>query len=389
MASTPARVAADAISARFAHGGPSNDPEVMGVLIHVWDQLEDPGLPWMPCLRTSVCKHTERGRLDRLPSSLIYKGMPNRGKNNSVPMFSDGLRGGLILRPTASEVRCGYPADGHSRWNSDGCACPFVGDIAKGKKDRNDCSRWCDDPIGSGSMDSARGINRNVRELRCGGRPWRPSQLGAMLSRAAAVTMEQRMPWGGLGRETWTGSENNELVVSPSTWNASADVQIAAWNASLPRMVQAFWYPVSAYGPCCNHDAPHVRCIAHCGERERNARADFLKAYGLSEADGPPLLELRRDDWERPFRLKCGGDAGGGDGGDAAGRDASGRGHHWCTGGAADAGSHASGNRHHANGRAGLSVVDSATQSNAASPGGGLWAASFRSRHPPRIGRAI
>ena len=65
------------------------------------------------------------------------------------------------------------------------------------------------------------------------------------------------------------------------------------------------------------------------------------------------------------------------------------RGHHWCTGGAADAGSHASGNRHHANGRAGLSVVDSATQSEAASPGGGLWAASFRSRHPPRIGRAI
>lgn len=297
----PAIRAAEDISGRFANGAPSSDPDLAGVLIHVWDQLEDPRAPWRPCLR-DTCKHFERGRLDRLPSSLIYKAMPNRGKNDSVPMFADGLRGGLVLHPSAAQIRCVYPSDGHSRWNSDGCACPFIGDVKAGRKRADDCSRWCVDPVASAEEPNARGVNRNVKELKCGGRPWRPAALGEMMARAAKVTMEQRMPWGGLGRDTWTGSENNEVVVSASRWNETAEQQMADWNASLPRIIQAFWYPVSRTGPCCNHDTP-VRCAPRCGERERQVRKDFLAQFGLSEADGPPLLELRRNRWHDPWHL--------------------------------------------------------------------------------------
>ena len=134
-------------------------------------------MPWRPCMR-EACGRTDlhrqnRGQLERIPTSLIYANMPNRGKNGSVPMFADGLRGGLILRPTASEVRCAYPADGHSRWNADGCACPFPGDIAKGLKRAGDCERWCEDPEQEAAAPKARGVNRHVKELRCGGKPWR------------------------------------------------------------------------------------------------------------------------------------------------------------------------------------------------------------------------
>ena len=111
-----------------------------------------------------------------------------------------------------------------------------------------------------------------------------------------------RAPWGGLGRDTWTGSENNEIVVSASQWNASTEEQEAAWNASLPHMVQAFWYPVSKTGACCNHERPH-RCSPRCGERERQVRLAFLRHFGLTEATGPPLLEVRRDHWSAPFRM--------------------------------------------------------------------------------------
>ena len=310
---TPARLAAEAISSRFAHGRPSNDPDLAGVFIHVWDQLEDPKAPWQPCLRDN-CKRFERGRLDRLPSSLVYRRMPNRGKNESIPMFSDGLRGGLILRPTAAQIRCAYPADGHSRWNADGCACPFVGDVAKGIRRADDCSRWCEDPSKSADEPNARGYNRNVKELRCGSRPWRPQDMAAMLTRAGAVGMNVRAPWGGLGRESWTGSENNEVVVSASVWNASAESQLADWRVALPRMIAAFWIPHSITGPCCNHETP-FRCAPHCGERERQVRNDYLRQFGLSEADGPPLLELRRDRWHDPFHILAPKGGGGGGGG--------------------------------------------------------------------------
>jgi hypothetical protein len=284
------------LASRFAHGQPSNNPDDAGIFIHVWDLLEDPAAPWLPCLRPD-CKHFERGRLDRLPSSLIYRSMPNRGKNDSIPMFSDGLRGGLILRPTPSQVRCAYPSDGHSRWNADGCACPFVGDVAKGKRRADDCSRWCDNPEASG-REARLVAPQHVRELRCGGRPWRPSKMKAMLSRAQHVGMDERMPWGG----KWTGSENNEVIISASTWNASAIDQTADWNASMPSLIAAFWYPVSRNGPCCNHEVP-VRCAPRCGERERQVRQQFMSTYRLDDDEAPPLLELRRTRWRNPFHL--------------------------------------------------------------------------------------
>ena len=293
--------ARDALAERFAHGHPSNVPDETGVFIHVWDVLEDPQAPWLPCLRPE-CKQFSRGRLDRLPSSLIYRNMPNRGKNESIPMFADGLRGGLLLRPTSAQVRCAYPSDGHSRWNSDGCACPFLPDVAKGKRRADDCSRWCDDPVATAKEPNARGVNLDVKELRCGGRPWRPATLQDMLTRAQRVGMDQRGPWGGLGRDSWTGSENNEVVVSASQWNASASAQHADRNASAPSLVAAFWYPVSRTGPCCNYETP-VRCAPRCGERERQVRQAFLAAHNLGEHEGPPLIELRRHRWRDPFHL--------------------------------------------------------------------------------------
>ena len=107
-----------------------------------WDLLEDPDQPWRPCL-LERCRRFERGIIDRLPASLISFGMPTTSRNGSIPMFADGLRGGLILRPTPAEVRCAFPMDGSTRWKPDGCACPFIGDIKTGKAKAADCSNWC------------------------------------------------------------------------------------------------------------------------------------------------------------------------------------------------------------------------------------------------------
>ena len=297
-----ARQAFTSINSRFEHGHPSNEPDEAGVFIHVWDLLEDQQQPWRPCL-LEECKRSNRGKLERFPTSLIYANMPNRGKNDSVPMFADGLRGGLILRPTAAQVRCAYPADGHSRWNADGCACPFPGDIKKGLKRADDCERWCDDPAAVlAAKPKTFGATPLVKKLRCDGRPWRQSHLARMLRLASQVPMSDRMPWGGLGRDTWTGSENNEVIVSPSHWNTSTETQERAWNASMPHLVLAFWYPVSRTGACCNYERPH-RCAPRCGERERQVRLEFLRHFNLTEATGPPLLELRRDRWSAPFRM--------------------------------------------------------------------------------------
>ena len=85
--STPRSTLAS-ITQRFVHGRPSNEPDAAGVFIHIWDLLEDPTMPWRPCMR-EACGRTDlhrqnRGQLERIPTSLIYANMPNRGKNGSV-----------------------------------------------------------------------------------------------------------------------------------------------------------------------------------------------------------------------------------------------------------------------------------------------------------------
>ena len=137
-----------------------------------------------------------------------------------------------------------------------------------------------------------------IRQLKCNGSAWHPSDLAIMLSRSKRVDMAARSPWGGGQHRPWTGSENNEIIVSPTVWNASMQQQAAAWNASLPRLVEAIFYPTSRNGQCCNDLG---RCMKGCGDRERKVHASFLAHHGVTAAE-VPLVEMRRDNWQEPFR---------------------------------------------------------------------------------------
>jgi hypothetical protein len=278
------------LNARFRGGRPSTIPSEAGVLIHSWDKMEDPEQPWLPCLQER-CERHERGKTNFLPASIIYYAMPH--PNSTIPMFGGGLRGGVVLRPMPSELRCAYPADGNSRWRSDGCSCPFIGHVQSGRARASHCVHWCQPPVRASPPFREETL---LKTLRCSGKAWPPSHLEQMLSRTRHA-FELLLATNQTDRQRWLVRSINEVVVSPTAWNASLDDQLARWNASMPRMVEAFYYPISRHGECCNHDG---KCSAGCGDFERAAHARFLAQHGVTAAQ-VPLLQLRRDNWHEPF----------------------------------------------------------------------------------------
>jgi hypothetical protein len=94
----------------FGEGRPSNDLAEVGVLVRMFDGMDDGahGKPWLPCPLTGAwCSDHVPG--ERWAGSVI---------NSAVrKLYSHG--GGFILRPTETKVMCAYPADG----NSQGVTC--------------------------------------------------------------------------------------------------------------------------------------------------------------------------------------------------------------------------------------------------------------------------
>ena len=112
------------------------------------------------------------------------------------------------------------------------------------------------------------------------------------------ATAAQLNPWPA----DW--SAYNEVILSPTRWNASHDKQLADWKASLPRLIEAVFYVTSPQHRCCIATptlAAGARDCRACAGFERRVHAAFLSAYGLTAAQ-VPLVELRIDAWDEPFR---------------------------------------------------------------------------------------
>lgn len=244
------------INARFTRpdGASCNDHslEGCGVLLHQFDAMEDPQRPWRPCPEVN-----SRGEIsqcaflrDRMSAASISAGEDPKYRQSHIQLFAGGT-GGVLLRPSATKVLCGYAGDGGTR----GKVCAQIGmmNCIPGCI-ATEWDTWC-------SADESKAVDGW-----CDGRPWKVAELGTMLRRHAS-----RM------------SSYNEIVVDSR-----------AWIDRLPSSIEAFFFPG---GSKCDFDSS-------CQQTVRAAHDTFLREYfpSLTKYD-VPLLRLNVTDWESPFSI--------------------------------------------------------------------------------------
>ena len=238
-----------------------------GVLLHQFDDWEDPSAPWSPCPAkggSGVCGRVDSlTRRDRVSTSMIYAGMKrhDRPDRNVIPLFS--RRGGVILRPETTKVLCAYGIDAGIDYGSDkGANCRVATSGSECIPGCGNPPEWCTETGLIG------GWCRCSFAWSCGTqnspRPYRPEDLGAMLENHASFGDQFK----GIG----TFSGYNELIVESATW-----------IENLPRSIEAFF------------------TVAGGDEAfARRAHSDFVQRYGAEIA---PLVQLRPDRWSEPFAV--------------------------------------------------------------------------------------
>jgi len=345
----------DSLNDRFVHGGRlAQPPERMGVFVHINDGTEDTAnrAPWLPCIQNCDGAWPITPR-DRLAAGLLFKSMPRRPRWGSlIPMpLGGGSRGGIVLRPRAGQVRCGYPHDGRSRSKPDGCFCLRESNSGAALPERRleprpecynasgrprewllqhqcttarsidqhtpggvRCHHWCE-PQGRTEVtgDQFMGGNGTCRfpPRGPGGGgflPWRPRDLHGLLLELARMRRA-----GG-----WVRANSIEMVISPTRWNATLAERDANWRAAAPSLVEAFFLPVQSAASPSNSSCA---CVAGrnggdaCGRglhesstflkqraEMQRTRSRFLAEYNLS-GEMAPIVRLHLDCWERPFSL--------------------------------------------------------------------------------------
>ena len=80
-------------------------PPELGVLIHCFDEREDLMQPWLPA-RPQAGQPYDANHL-KMSGSLIYAAQ--QVSNGKIPIFKD--LGGVVLRPSATRVWCGFGGD--------------------------------------------------------------------------------------------------------------------------------------------------------------------------------------------------------------------------------------------------------------------------------------
>ena len=241
-----------------------------GVVLHQFDELEDPARNWAPCPKPpNKCTQKDGHQVpcacaplsDRM-SATIVAAHPRvglqEGAADPIALYRNDV-GGVVLAPEAVKLFCGYTTDGGTR--NKRCSPP--GRSAKctpGCADVDGRAKWCDAAAAEASGDLAF----------CVGLPWHPDDLAKMLGRH-----RQR---GGY----------SEIVIDSERW-----------EAMLPDAIEAFFYPVT--GEC----ALDTRCQIHT----RAVHQAFLYHYSLDEAQ-VPLLKLHPQatgaHWDAPFDVDGG-----------------------------------------------------------------------------------
>lgn len=254
------------LNRRFREGVPSNDLDKIGVLIHQFDETEDPDMPWRRCPQfchgfgqPCGCNFLK----DRMTGSSISRQMPRASDGHSMPMWSKKA-GGIIFRGSSNRIFCAFAGDAGTRARvcdppgvSDTCTPGCTGEQALYKADgTGEYHPWC-------KIDKIFKTN----DVWCDGDPWRPDMVQTMLE----------------------GFPNREKVGNVEPFNEFV-FDGEYMERQLPGSIMGFFYPLT---DICTSSA---RCQAYA-ERQH---AKFLKEYRVS-VDDYPLLGLRIDNWHAPF----------------------------------------------------------------------------------------
>ncbi len=134
----------------------SNHLEDIGVIIHAFDNQEDPEAPWRVCSPDSMgCGFLS----DRMSACVVYEG--------KTAAFGGG--GAVILNPAHTRVLCIYGGDGGTRGKT--CSPPGLSDTCiPGCSTHAYDPAWCD------------ASTRRTGDPWCDGRPWRLSDLGTFMA---------------------------------------------------------------------------------------------------------------------------------------------------------------------------------------------------------------
>ena len=238
---------AASINHRYHHVKPgSSKLGSAGVLIHITDGWEQPGKPWQMACTAVGCLFG-----DRISASIIAAGQTSSFADGSSSSYN-GHGGGFVIRPSTATTRvlCSYGGDGHTRkidCNPLGVSSTCIPGCIRAYNSAthnawDDWARWCEpssDVLEPGAW--------------CGGRPWRPADLGSMLDIDLNKVFSDR------------GDGYNEVVL---------DGKRA--NDELPYSIEAMFY---------------LKQDVDGGATARQVYAEFLATYPeISESDIPLLL---------------------------------------------------------------------------------------------------
>ena len=269
---------------RFGLDVTAHGPLEAGILIHQLDGLEDSARMFSPCSASSKSSncHASRtsARLQRTSASMIYSQL--RQRDRAIPTFS--LDGGVVLRPSRTNLFCAYGIDGSIDDNKP-LSCNSV--------DAQRCVPGCGTPPDwcskNNAHDEGAWLTCGLNWGRGGVRPWRPEEIsgrGGLLDHFANEGAEFTAVGNFAGY--------NEFVVDS-----------AHWIEGLPDSVEGiFMLDCNEKDANLHYGAADGRgTAANCHDAQNNAREmhrTYLDAYGLT-AQQFPLLKLRPHDWNAPF----------------------------------------------------------------------------------------
>jgi len=166
----------NSINRRFSAFVPgSSELDKVGILLHSVDGMEQQGKPWQAATRGP---NVDAGLSDRISCSVVWKGQAQSFMDNDSGLYEG--QGGYIVSPSHARPLCAYGGDGATRGKTCNPPGPSKTCIPacipqyNGHNSVHEYDSWCDR---AGETDHW-----------CNGRPWRPQDLGKMLSRDRLAT---------------------------------------------------------------------------------------------------------------------------------------------------------------------------------------------------------
>jgi hypothetical protein len=229
-----------------------------GVLVH---QIDSQLFPGDGSDHSGAISHSGRNAgLDAVSCSLLHSGQRrNFGRLPVYDLWNAGSRGGVVIRPSVTRIKCLYGGDATSWDVPGGC--------------RQDAG-WCDSHA-----------DRDVDSPSCDHEAWPVAEACSCCTQGRCGA-HPFMPWGPEHAGTFLAVWNR--WADPNGLNRYNEVILAGgdeWNDALPHAIEAFYFDVST---------PRAQ------ERVREIHQGFITRWHLA-AKEVALLRFNRSDFTAPF----------------------------------------------------------------------------------------